>query len=143
MRKPGRRTLLALSVGVGLAFLAGARARSAAPPEEADLTVAEEIAEGRRLFMEETFGGNGRTCVTCHVAALNFRLTPANIADRFRTPRGAALGQGQSHPSEQRNESTRASLEPGQLSPTLGITVAGGGGNDSNIRIVLLSEQPL
>jgi len=66
-----------------------------------------------------------------------------NIADRFRTPRGAALGQGQSHPSEQRNESTRASLEPGQLSPTLGITVAGGGGNDSNIRIVLLSEQPL
>src|SRR5262245_32446811 len=22
--------------------------------------------EGRRLFDEETFGGNGRTCVTCH-----------------------------------------------------------------------------
>jgi hypothetical protein len=67
-----------------------------------------------------------------------------NIADRFRQPRGAALGQGFSHPSEQRNESTRASLEPGQLSPTLGVTVAGGGGgNDPNIRIVLLSEQAL
>lgn len=66
-----------------------------------------------------------------------------NIADRFRAPRGAALGQGQSHPREQRPESTRASLEPGQLSPTLGVTIAGGGGNDPNIRIVLLSEQPL
>ena len=67
-----------------------------------------------------------------------------NIADRFRASRGAALGQGVSHPSEQRNESTRASLEPGQLSPTLGITVAGGGGGgNDNIRIVLLSERPL
>jgi hypothetical protein len=66
-----------------------------------------------------------------------------NIADRFRAPRGAALGQGQSHPREQRPESTRASLEPGQLSPTLGITVAGGGGNHPDIRIVLLSERAL
>jgi cytochrome c peroxidase len=24
------------------------------------------LAEGRRLFEDETFGGNGRTCVTCH-----------------------------------------------------------------------------
>jgi hypothetical protein len=66
-----------------------------------------------------------------------------NIADRFRAPRGAALGQDSSHPREQRPESTRASLEPGQLSPTLGINVAGGGGNNPNIRIVLLSERPL
>jgi hypothetical protein len=66
-----------------------------------------------------------------------------DIADRFRTPRGAALGQGDGHPREQRPESTRASLEPGQLSPTLGITLAGGGGNDPNIRIVLVSERAL
>jgi cytochrome c peroxidase len=27
---------------------------------------AKRLEEGRRLFDEETFGGNGRTCVTCH-----------------------------------------------------------------------------
>jgi len=27
---------------------------------------ADTLREGRRLFDEETFGGNGRTCVTCH-----------------------------------------------------------------------------
>jgi len=45
--------------------------------------MADDISEGRRLFMEETFGGNGRTCATCHVPTLNFRLTPANVAQRF------------------------------------------------------------
>ncbi|HEX6737002.1 MAG TPA: hypothetical protein VF310_01895, partial [Vicinamibacteria bacterium] len=47
------------------------------------LTPAQRIEAGRRLFMEETFGGNGRTCASCHVPALNFRLTPANVAQRF------------------------------------------------------------
>src|SRR5262245_38173057 len=27
---------------------------------------AADIAEGRALFERETFGGNGRTCLTCH-----------------------------------------------------------------------------
>ena len=26
------------------------------------------VEEGRRLFFEETFGGNGRTCGSCHPA---------------------------------------------------------------------------
>src|SRR5215510_1916878 len=30
------------------------------------LCLARRFEEGRRLFDEETFGGNGRTCVTCH-----------------------------------------------------------------------------
>ena len=41
--------------------------------------------EGRRLFTEETFGGNGRTCATCHVLTQNLRLTPANVQARFAT----------------------------------------------------------
>ena len=28
------------------------------------------IEEGRRLFLEETFEGNGRTCATCHPPSL-------------------------------------------------------------------------
>lgn len=32
------------------------------------------IERGRQLFFEETFGGNGRTCGTCHPATNNFTL---------------------------------------------------------------------
>ena len=38
--------------------------------------------EGRRLFDHETFGGNGRTCRTCHSPG-NGTLTLEQIADRF------------------------------------------------------------
>lgn len=34
----------------------------APPPPPNDL-----VARGERLFFEETFGGNGRTCGTCHL----------------------------------------------------------------------------
>ena len=32
------------------------------------------IEEGRRIFFEETFDGNGRTCGTCHPATHNFTI---------------------------------------------------------------------
>lgn len=38
------------------------------------------IEQGRRLFEEETFNGNGRTCATCHPADNNFTIDPAFIA---------------------------------------------------------------
>ncbi|MDH5538904.1 MAG: hypothetical protein OEY03_05815, partial [Rhizobacter sp.] len=38
------------------------------------------IAKGRDLFFNETFGGNGRTCGTCHPADNNFTIDPASIA---------------------------------------------------------------
>lgn len=37
------------------------------------------IEQGRQLFMEETFDGNGRTCATCHPPSNNFTLDPAFI----------------------------------------------------------------
>jgi cytochrome c peroxidase len=40
----------------------------------------ELVARGERLFFEETFGGNGRTCGTCHRAENDFTLDPAFIA---------------------------------------------------------------
>jgi hypothetical protein len=36
------------------------------PPGEAEACRVARRLEGRRLFEEETFGGNGRTCETCH-----------------------------------------------------------------------------
>lgn len=37
------------------------------------------IEEGRRLFLEETFEGNGRTCATCHPPTNNFTIDPEFI----------------------------------------------------------------
>jgi len=38
------------------------------------------IAKGREIFFNETFGGNGRTCGTCHREDNNFTIDPAFIA---------------------------------------------------------------
>jgi cytochrome c peroxidase len=43
------------------------------------------VAQGRQLFHKETFGGNGRTCGTCHREDNNFTLDPNFIMDLPRT----------------------------------------------------------
>jgi len=42
--------------------------------------VSAEICVGADLFFREPFGGNGRTCATCHPVAHNFTIDPAFIA---------------------------------------------------------------
>jgi hypothetical protein len=71
-----RRSLSAWLVGVSVFAGAAPHAWAALTPEE---------EEGRRLFTEETFGGNGRTCVSCHVPSHNLQLTPENVQQRFTT----------------------------------------------------------
>jgi cytochrome c peroxidase len=39
----------------------------------------DRVVEGFRLFTEETFGGNGRTCASCHPVDNNFTIDPAYI----------------------------------------------------------------
>lgn len=56
-------------------------------PEELPPRLAQECrslrrAEGRRLFEEETFGGNGRTCATCHSSDTG-TFSPADVAARI------------------------------------------------------------
>jgi cytochrome c peroxidase len=41
------------------------------------------VVEGRRLFDKETFGGNGRTCLTCHSEATG-TVSPEDARRRFR-----------------------------------------------------------
>lgn len=38
------------------------------------------VAQGRRLFVNEQFNGNGRACGTCHVESNNFTINPEFIA---------------------------------------------------------------
>ena len=44
-----------------------------------------QIAEGRRIFINETFGGNGRTCATCHRLDNNHTIDPKYIAKLPKT----------------------------------------------------------
>jgi cytochrome c peroxidase len=45
-----------------------------------EANLARVVADGRRLFVNERFDGNGRTCATCHVESNNFTVDPAFIA---------------------------------------------------------------
>ena len=69
------RSLLA-----GTAFLLIVLSGCAKPPLPPIPPQDELIARGRELFFNETFGGNGRTCGTCHPADNNLTIDPAFIA---------------------------------------------------------------
>jgi cytochrome c peroxidase len=62
------------------------------------------VERGRRLFFEETFGGNGRTCGTCHPATNNFTIDPAFIA---RLPADDPLFVAEFNPALARLEKPR------------------------------------
>ncbi|MDH3336906.1 MAG: hypothetical protein OER22_01890 [Gammaproteobacteria bacterium] len=53
--------------------IAACPATPTVPPEE------NLILKGEKLFFNETFAGNGRTCATCHRAEDNFALSPRFI----------------------------------------------------------------
>lgn len=64
----------ARGLAAALLLLAAGTAPLAAP------ATADLAAQGRRVFLAETFAGNGRTCGTCHPAENNYTLDPAYIA---------------------------------------------------------------
>lgn len=53
------------------------------PPGRASLCRLARFLEGRRLFDKEDFGGNGRTCQTCH-SGRNGTIDPGEVALRLR-----------------------------------------------------------
>jgi len=58
------------------------------------------VAAGEHLFFNETFGGNGRTCGTCHRAENNFTIDPAFIA---RLPGNDPLFVAEFNPNLKKN----------------------------------------
>jgi mono/diheme cytochrome c family protein len=76
-QRPGSRVVAAAPLFVlALCFVALAACKSR-PPLDPEAAL---IAKGRKIFLTETFEGNGRTCATCHRAEDNFGITPAFIA---------------------------------------------------------------
>lgn len=64
-----------------LVLAASWRVRLAAHDEDRDRDEL-RLFSGRHLFERETFGGNGRTCVTCHSRDTG-TVSPADAQDRF------------------------------------------------------------
>lgn len=58
---------------LGLTAIARCNISQPAPQDEL-------VAQGREIFFNETFEGNGRTCGTCHRAENNFTIDPTFIA---------------------------------------------------------------
>ena len=85
---PAARHLTTRKVAVlcSSAVLTAATWLASAPPglnRVSPLTVAAaEMSEGQRLFDHETFGGNGRTCRTCH-SGDDGTIDSAEVAERF------------------------------------------------------------
>ena len=84
-------------------LLTGVTGAASAPALAMTLEEAQQIDEGFRLFTEETFDGNGRTCATCHIPEKNYNIGPGDIAAM--------------RPSER--ELVLASNVPGLENPTL------------------------
>src|SRR3954464_5261639 len=55
-------------------------AACAADPRVVAGTVSVELCVGANVFLREDFGGNGRTCATCHRVDDNFTIDPAFIS---------------------------------------------------------------
>ncbi len=68
----------AIGIGLGIGLVAG-MPQQAPAAEPTKSSTANLVETGRRLFFEETFDGNGRTCGTCHPATNNFTIDPAFI----------------------------------------------------------------
>ena len=67
-----RKTLISALSIASLVFGTSAHAQVSA--EQANL-----IDAGRKIFMEETFDGNGRSCGTCHLPAEGYDIFPSSI----------------------------------------------------------------
>src|SRR5262245_58397651 len=98
-RVPGGRSYLTLRLGFAAAAAAGMLAASCAPQLMPDPQAA-LISRGEALFFNETFGGNGRTCGSCHRAENNFTIDPAFIAT---LPRNDPLFVAEINPALSRN----------------------------------------
>src|SRR5262249_32416792 len=60
--------------------LADRIAACASDPRVITSTVSTDVCVGADLFLRETFGGNGRSCATCHRVEDNFTIDPTFIS---------------------------------------------------------------
>jgi cytochrome c peroxidase len=78
-----KHSLVASSLAIVALSFSGGREVAARDADPACTAPAQDQrSEGQRLFEDETFGGNGRTCLTCHSRETG-TLSPTDAARRF------------------------------------------------------------
>jgi len=82
MRKVVGAEWMRASLAIGLASLALAFAVNAGVAAHEEEDARSRVESGRQLFEREEFGGNGRTCLTCHSRRTG-TLSPADAQERF------------------------------------------------------------
>jgi cytochrome c peroxidase len=84
MRAKTRLFLIGLGTAVAALMLGNAPAKAASTQAQVLVShglVSQAVADGADLFFRETFGGNGRTCGTCHRAENSLALDVDFISD--------------------------------------------------------------
>src|SRR5215468_2006194 len=76
------RTSKLLIAFAGLFLAAATISPSGQAQSEGDRNEVGSRKDGKRLFTRETFGGNGRTCLTCHSAETG-TVSPEDARERF------------------------------------------------------------
>ena len=89
------------------------------------------VAQGRQLFLDEQFGGNGRTCGTCHVESNNFTIDPKFISS---LPPNDPLFVAETNPA-------LAALENPKLMRELGLILVNADGFEPERNFTLRSVQ--
>ena len=89
------------------------------------------IAQGRQVFLNEKFGGNGRTCGTCHVESNNFTIDPKFISS---LPQNDPLFVAETNPA-------LAGLENPALMRQLGLILVNADGFEPERNFTLRSVQ--
>src|SRR4029453_94667 len=74
--------ILVPAVVLGCALLAPAGGARPVHAADADDGQSSQLQAGRRLFERETFGGNGRTCRTCHSRETG-TVSPSDAQERL------------------------------------------------------------
>ncbi|HEX6852175.1 MAG TPA: cytochrome c peroxidase [Candidatus Polarisedimenticolaceae bacterium] len=87
-----RAAVVALTTAISAApVLEGDRSTSSRAGSAPSLPDLPSFELGRRTFHAETFGGNGRTCATCHEPRSEFALAPSTVRARFAHDPGSPL----------------------------------------------------
>jgi cytochrome c peroxidase len=84
--------------------------------ERIDLREQKLVERGEQLFTTETFGGNGRTCASCHPERNNFTIDPAFIAT---LPKSDPLFVAETNPDLAKLENSKALREHALITENL------------------------
>jgi cytochrome c peroxidase len=84
------RSTIVLVSAAALPCLVAASIHARAPQSGIPSEFSSSTTEGRRLFNLETFGGNGRTCATCH-SGRDGTITVDEVGERLREDPSDAL----------------------------------------------------